>query len=222
MNLWIDSLTQWCRGSFISLHREGHRTPPSPNFPELFTPTESHWLKGRLSTTKPFLSPQLSRVKSGMRDCLPAVLFRSITFVMDDLKVADGCGDYPRKKLRMKKQKCCLWLAVLREHSSACCPCLCQAAHTTFYIQVIFFPPPPRRLVKRRHPPAGSCCFLQLSEDKTDQQREPDVWLPAKTMMCVGGTVIPNVRCSLARQGSVPISYEPRSCFPVRAATSTG
>lgn len=86
-----------------------------------------------------------------------------------------------------------------------------------------FSPPPPpslQRLVKRRHPPAGSCCF-QLSEDKTAQQGEPDVWLPAKTMICVEGTVIPNVRCSLARQGSMPIPYNPRTCFPVEAATST-
>lgn len=159
-------------------------------------------------------------MKSCMRDCLPAVLFRNITSVMDDVKATDGSADYLGEKLCLEK-KFSWWLSMLREpfreqHSSACWPCLCQAAHTTFYIQS----PPLQRLVKRRHPPAGSCCF-QLSEDKTAQQGEPDVWLPAKTMICVEGTVIPNVRCSLARRGSMPIPYNPRTCFPVEAATST-
>lgn len=83
-------------------------------------------------------------MKSCMRDCLPAVLLRNITSVMDDLKATDGSGDYLGEKLCLEK-KFCRWLSMLREpfreqHSSACWPCLCQAAHTTFYIQS---PPPP-------------------------------------------------------------------------------
>lgn len=161
-------------GSFISLHREGYRTPPSPNFPKLFTPTESHWLKGRSFNRKPFLSPQLSRMKSCMRDCLPAVLLRNITSVMDDLKATDGSADYLGEKLCLEK-KFCRWLSMLREpfreqHSSACWPCLCQAAHTTFYIQS---PPPPTKACQTE---ASTCWELLFSAVRGQNSSAGGTW----------------------------------------------
>lgn len=161
-------------------------------------------------------------MKSGMRDCLPAVLFRNITSVMDDLKATDGSADYLGEKLCLKKKfcrDCQCWEN--RSESNIPLPVgpVCVRRLTQPFTFSFFPLLPHKGLSNGGIHLLGAVVFScqrtkQISRGNLTCDCQPRRWYVSRVQWF-------QMSCSLARQGSMPIPYKPRTCFPVEAATST-